>query len=225
MICIHFGSNHKALAFGLWNVGTELLHTIQVPKLTGCPVLCVKLGFINHWIAGVIDDLSVVILLEVREDVKHLLQMPLPWQHQVGGQHGNLKTNVNPSQLHNPSQDSNERLEIGSFLGTQFGCDIKLWSVGGSQGSVSLIWRLQPPTFDLGKKILHILNCSSHILIRTEGPSLDSVVQFNQIQMASKVQLGRSNRLLLELEIHAAEDSLGQPTKVLATAGRTPTTT
>jgi hypothetical protein len=47
IICIHFGFNHKALASGLWHVRRELLHTIQVPILTGCPVLCIKLGFIN----------------------------------------------------------------------------------------------------------------------------------------------------------------------------------
>jgi hypothetical protein len=58
MISIHLGSYHKALASGLWHVGRQFFHTIQVPKLTRCPVVCVKLGFINHWIAGVIDNLS-----------------------------------------------------------------------------------------------------------------------------------------------------------------------
>jgi hypothetical protein len=60
------------LASGLWYVGRQFLHTIQVPKLTGCPVVFVTLGDINCWVAGVLDDLSVVILLEVCEDVEHL---------------------------------------------------------------------------------------------------------------------------------------------------------
>jgi hypothetical protein len=48
-------------------------------------------------------------------------------------------------------------------------------------------------TFILGDKVLHILKCSPHILTRAEDSSLDSIVQFNQTQMTSKIQLGRSN--------------------------------
>jgi hypothetical protein len=79
-------------------------------------------SFINHWVAGFIDDLSVVILLEVCEDVP-------PMAKPGGRTSWNLKTNVNPLQLHNPSQYSIEGLVMGSFLGSQLGCGIKLWSV------------------------------------------------------------------------------------------------
>jgi hypothetical protein len=72
------------------------------------------------------------------KDAEHLLQMPLPWQNQMGGHHRNLKANVNSPQLNNPPQYSHEGLVIASFLGTQFRCDIKCWSVGGAQGSFSL---------------------------------------------------------------------------------------
>ena len=83
MIGIHFGPHHKSETAWLWHVRWKLLITLYMTKNSSMSISFLELGLVDHRIARIEDHLSVVMSLQIREDVIQLLQMAMARQRQV----------------------------------------------------------------------------------------------------------------------------------------------
>ena len=78
MIGIDICFYHKSEATRLGHIRRQLLFSLQVTKLAGGPILQLKTGLVDTWIAWIEHQFRVVVFLQVRKDMEYLVHVSFP---------------------------------------------------------------------------------------------------------------------------------------------------
>ena len=72
-------------------------------EFTSCSVLSIKQVLVDEWDCGIKYDLRIMLVSEIRKDLKHFLEVSLSWKRQVRGHDTYLKADINMAKLAYPS--------------------------------------------------------------------------------------------------------------------------
>ena len=119
----------------------------------------------------------------------HRFYVNLSWKCYVGLHQRDFNCNTNSTNFNHPYYNTYQRNIIWRQLQFQNRSQIKLWCVWHSKKVLWSTWKIVLAVQIISQTSFHVLDCIVYILIRTQIPIPNSMVQYNIFHIDHKIEL------------------------------------